>query len=60
MSWFLYCHQGERIFGTGQVTSFEGQEELRGIISGPRDEDTGVYHGSNYPPYIRIISPEAA
>ena len=60
VSWFLYCQQGERIFGTGQVTSFEGQEELRGITSGPRDEDTGVYHGRNYPPYIRIISPEAA
>ncbi len=56
VSWFLYCQQGERIFGTGQVTTQGGNEELRGIISGPRDEDTGVYHGRNYPPYIRTIS----
>lgn len=58
VTWFLYCQQGERIFGTGQVTTQGGNEELRGIISGPRDEDTGVYHGSNRPPYIRVISPD--
>jgi hypothetical protein len=60
ISWFLYCQQGERIFGTGQITSQAGEEELRGIISGPRDEDTGVYHGRNYPPYIRTISGDAS
>ena len=31
VTWFLYCQQGERIFGTGQVTTFEGNEELREI-----------------------------
>jgi hypothetical protein len=58
ISWVLYCTTGERVFGTGQFTTNEaGDEEVRGIISGPKDEDTGVYHGRNYPPYIRIISP---
>jgi hypothetical protein len=58
ISWFLYCQQDERIFGTGQLTTTaDGGEELRGITSGPKDDDTGVYHGRNYPPYIRIISP---
>jgi hypothetical protein len=33
----------------------EGQE-LRGILNGPTDRDFGVYHGRNYPPYIRTIS----
>jgi hypothetical protein len=58
ISWFLYCANNERIFGTGQITtSAPDNEELRGVISGPDDADTGVYHGRNYPPYIRIISP---
>ena len=58
VSWFLYCQNNERIFGTGQITpAGNGQQELRGIINGPTDNDFGVYHGRNYPPYIRIISP---
>ena len=57
VSWFLYCQNGERIFGTGQITpTGNNEQELRGIISGPTDRDFGVYHGRNYPPYIRIIS----
>lgn len=59
VSWFLYCRDNERIFGTGQIRPTEsGEQELRGITSGPTDADFGVYHGRNYPPYIRIISPE--
>lgn len=60
VSWFLYCDNGERIFGTGQITPVPNSrdQELRGIISGPTDGDFGVYHGRNYPPYIRIISPD--
>ncbi len=59
VSWFLYCQNNERIFGTGQITPAGGnnEQELRGILSGPTDRDFGVYHGRNYPPYIRIISP---
>lgn len=56
VSWFLYCKNNERIFGTGQITPAGAEQELRGIISGPTDRDFGVYHGRNYPPYIRIIS----
>lgn len=64
VSWFLYCGD-DRIFGTGQVTPVaasqtgpvQTNQELRGIIQGPTDRDFGVYHGRNYPPYIRIISP---
>ena len=58
VSWFLYCQNNERIFGTGQITPVGNGQELRGILSGPTDRDFGVYHGRNYPPYIRIISPE--
>jgi len=59
VSWFLYCQNNEPIFGTGQITpAGRDQQELRGIISGPTDRDFGVYHGRNYPPYIRIISPD--
>ena len=58
VTWFLYCQNNERIFGTGQITPVaDGNQELRGILSGPSDNDFGVYHGRNYPPYIRIISP---
>jgi hypothetical protein len=57
VSWFLYCDNNERIFGTGQITPAGDHQELRGIISGPTDGDFGVYHGRNYPPYIRVISP---
>ena len=60
VSWFLYCDNDERIFGTGQITPAGKDQELRGILQGPTDRDFGVYHGRNYPPYIRIISPEAA
>ncbi|HEX2119561.1 MAG TPA: hypothetical protein VHF91_10285 [Acidimicrobiales bacterium] len=44
----------------GQITPVPNSrdQELRGIISGPTDGDFGVYHGRNYPPYIRIISPD--
>jgi len=64
VSWFLYCGS-DQIFGTGQVTPVaqaqtgpvQTNQELRGIIQGPTDRDFGVYHGRNYPPYIRIISP---
>jgi hypothetical protein len=64
VTWFLYCGP-DRIFGTGQVTRVaesqtgpvQTNQELRGIIQGPTDRDFGVYHGRNYPPYIRIISP---
>jgi hypothetical protein len=58
VSWFLYCSDDERIFGTGQITPVGEDQELRGIIQGPTDRDFGVYHGSNRPPYIRIISPD--
>ncbi len=57
-SWFLYCPNREVIFGTGQVTVIGDHQELRGITNGPTDADFGVYHGRNYPPYIRIISGE--
>lgn len=57
VSWFLYCGN-ERIFGTGQITPVGDTQELRGITQGPSDSDFGVYHGRNYPPYIRIISPD--
>ena len=57
VSWVLYG-QRDRIFGTGQITPAGDHQELRGIISGPTDSDFGVYHGRNYPPYIRIISPD--
>jgi hypothetical protein len=56
VSWFLYCANNEVVFGTGQITYIGGVQELRGILSGPNDRDFGVYHGRNYPPYIRIIS----
>ncbi len=56
VTWFLYCDNNERLFGTGQVTPIGEGQELRGILSGPTDRDFGVYHGRNYPPYIRIIS----
>lgn len=60
ISWFLYCTDGNRVFGTGQLTTpvpdDASKEELRGIIQGPADNDFGIYHGRNYPPYIRIIS----
>lgn len=56
VSWFLYCPNNEVIFGTGQITYIGGVQQLRGITSGPGDSDFGVYHGRNYPPYIRIIS----
>jgi hypothetical protein len=56
VSWFLYCPNNEIVFGTGQVAYIRGVQELRGILSGPGDRDFGVYHGRNYPPYIRIIS----
>lgn len=55
VSWFLYC-QNDRLFGTGQITPVGQGQELRGILQGPDDRDFGVYHGRNYPPYIRIIS----
>jgi hypothetical protein len=58
VSWFLYCRDGSRIFGTGQVTAEGDAQQLRGIINGPTDADFGVYHGRNYPPFIRIISPQ--
>ena len=58
VTWFLYCDNNERLFGTGQVTPIGESQELRGILSGPTDRDFGVYHGRNYPPYIRIISPD--
>jgi hypothetical protein len=57
VTWFLYCKNNERIFGTGQITPVAKGQELRGIIQGPSDQDFGIYHGRNYPPYIRIISP---
>ncbi len=58
VSWFLYCRDNERIFGTGHITlTGQAQQELRGIIRGPTDSDFGVYHGRNHPPYVRIISP---
>ena len=57
VTWFLYCQNNERLFGTGQITPAGNDQELRGILSGPTDRDFGVYHGRNYPPYIRIISP---
>ncbi|MDQ4069147.1 MAG: hypothetical protein M3203_06720 [Actinomycetota bacterium] len=57
VSWFLYCGN-DRIFGTGQITPVGEGQELRGITQGPTDRDFGVYHGRNYPPYIRIISPD--
>lgn len=56
VSWFLYCPNNEVLFGTGQITYIGGVQQLRGILSGPSDRDFGVYHGRNYPPYIRIIS----
>jgi hypothetical protein len=56
VTWFLYCPNNERIFGTGQVTVIGDHQELRGITNGPTDSDFGVYHGRNYPPYIRTIS----
>jgi hypothetical protein len=56
VSWFLYCANNERIFGTGQITPIRDGQELRGITQGPTDNDFGIYHGRNYPPYIRIIS----
>ena len=58
VTWFLFCQNNERIFGTGQVTPVGDGQELRGIAQGPTDRDFGVYHGRNYPPYIRIISPQ--
>lgn len=58
VSWFLYCPNNEVVFGTGQIASINGRQELRGILSGPGERDFGVYHGRNYPPYIRIISPD--
>lgn len=57
VTWFLYCDNNERLFGTGQVTPAGQDQELRGILQGPTERDFGVYHGRNYPPYIRIISP---
>jgi hypothetical protein len=57
VTWVLYCANNERLFGTGQVTPAGQNQELRGILQGPTDRDFGVYHGRNYPPYIRIISP---
>jgi hypothetical protein len=57
VTWILHCKDGSRIFGTGLVDQVGGQQELRGVTGGPDDADTGVYHGRNYPPYIRIISP---
>jgi hypothetical protein len=56
VSWFLYCANNEVVFGTGQIAPIRGVQELRGITSGPGDSDFGVYHGRNYPPYIRTIS----
>jgi hypothetical protein len=56
VSWFLYCANNERIFGTGQITVVGDSQELRGITQGPSDNDFGIYHGRNYPPYIRTIS----
>lgn len=58
VTWFLYSQNNERIFGTGQITPVGEGQELRGIAQGPTDRDFGVYHGRNYPPYIRVISPE--
>jgi hypothetical protein len=58
VSWFLYCENNQRIFGTGQIRPVGDSQELRGITQGPTDQDFGVYHGRNYPPYIRIISPD--
>jgi hypothetical protein len=55
VSWTLQCDQ-DRLFGTGQVTPVGDHQELRGILQGPADNDFGVYHGRNYPPFIRIIS----
>ncbi len=60
VTWFLYCPNNEVVFGTGQIAYVNGRQELRGILSGPGERDFGVYHGRNYPPYIRIISPEAS
>ena len=58
VSWFLDGQNNERILGTGQIRPVaNGEQELRGIINGPTDRDFGVYHGRNYLPYIRIISP---
>lgn len=57
VSWFLYCQNNERIFGQGQITvTANNDQELRGITQGPADNDFGIYHGRNYPPYIRTIS----
>lgn len=56
VSWVLYCGK-DRLLGTGQVIPAGDHQELRGILQGPADNDFGVYHGRNYPPYIRIISP---
>ena len=56
VSWFLYCPNNEVVFGIGQITPVGNVQELRGILSGPTPTDFGVYHGRNYPPYIRIIS----
>lgn len=57
VTWILHCKDGSRIFGTGLVDQVLDQQELRGVIAGPDDADVGVYHGRNYPPFIRIISP---
>lgn len=57
ISWVLQCDGGERVFGTGQFTlTPEGKEEVRGVVNGPQEGDFGVYHGTNRPPFIRIIT----
>jgi hypothetical protein len=55
--WFLYCDEG-RIFGSGLIDTVRAEQELRGITAGPADGDTGVFHGSNRPPYIRQTPPD--
>jgi hypothetical protein len=57
VSWILHCKDGSRVFGTGVVDTLAQSQELRGVTTGPDDRDFGIYHGRNYPPFIRIISP---
>ena len=57
ISWILQCDGGERVFGTGQFTlRTDDTEEVRGVINGPQEGDFGVYHGTNRPPFIRVIT----
>ncbi len=56
-AWTLTCG-ADRLTGFGHIdTQTTPDQEMRGLVTGPTANDFGVFHGSNYPPYIRTISP---